>query len=71
MNKKQSYHQLIKLDCVEHKTYDGKGRPKKDAPVKSIVWQVSAEITEKQEVINDAIEQKSSSSLPATPLKTT
>ena len=59
LNKNQKYHKLTKLDCLEHKTYEGKGRPKKDAPVKSIVWQAVAEITEKQEVIQYAVEQKS------------
>ena len=59
LNKQQTYHNLTQVDCLEHKTYEGKGRPKKDASVKGILWQVCAEIEQKQEVIQNAIEQKS------------
>ncbi len=59
LSKQQKYHQLTEFDCIAHKVYEGKGRPKKDAPVKNITWQVSAEIKQKNEVIQDAIEQKS------------
>jgi transposase len=42
-----------------HKVYEGKGRPKKDASVKQIVWQTSAKVEQKYEAIQHAIEQKS------------
>ncbi len=44
LSKRQKYHQLTKLDCIAHKVYEGKGRPKKDAPVKQIVWQTNAKV---------------------------
>ena len=59
LSKRQKYHQLTTLDCIAHKVYEGKGRPKKDAPVKQVVWQTSAEIEQKDEAIQHAIEQKS------------
>ncbi len=59
LSKRQKYHQLTKLDCIAHKVYEGKGRPKKDAPVKQIVWQTSAKVEQKDEAIQHAIEQKS------------
>ena len=59
LSKRQKYHQLTGLDCIAHKVYEGKGRPKKDAPVKQIVWQTRAIVEQKNEAIQDAIEQKS------------
>ena len=47
LSKRQKYHQLTKLDCIAHKVYEGKGRPKKDAPVKQIMWQTSAKVEHK------------------------
>jgi phosphopantetheinyl transferase (holo-ACP synthase) len=31
LSKRQKYHQLTTLDCIAHKVYEGKGRPKKGA----------------------------------------
>jgi transposase len=59
LSKQQKYHQLTDLACIAHKVYEGKGRPKKGASVKSIVWQTSAKVEQKDEVIQHAIEQKS------------
>lgn len=42
-----------------HRVYEGKGRPKKDAPVKQIVWQTSAAVELNNNAIQHAIEQKS------------
>ncbi len=58
LSKRQKYHQLTTLDCIAHKVYEGKGRPKKDAPVKQVVWQTSAKVEQKGEAIQHAIEQK-------------
>jgi hypothetical protein len=58
LNKRQKYYQLSELDCIAHKLYEGKGRPKKDALVKQIVWQTSAAIELNNEAIQHAIEQK-------------
>ncbi|RJY01617.1 IS1634 family transposase, partial [Parashewanella spongiae] len=59
ITKKMKYHQLAGKNVIEHKIYEGKGRPKKDAPVKRIEWQITAEIAENEDKINDAVEQKS------------
>ena len=59
LSKRQKYHQLTELDCIAHKVYEGKGRPKKDTPVKQIVWQTHAKVEQKDEAIQHAIEQKS------------
>tara|TARA_R110002167_G_scaffold91458_1_gene245997 strand:+ start:37308 stop:37892 length:585 start_codon:yes stop_codon:yes gene_type:complete len=59
LSKRQKYHQLTTLDCIAHKVYEGKGRPKKDAHVKQIVWQTSAKVEQKEEAIQHAIDQKS------------
>jgi transposase len=59
LSKRQKYHQLTELDCIAHKVYEGKGRPKKDAPVKQIVWQTSASVEQNDEKIQHATEQKS------------
>lgn len=32
------HHQIATQQFIEHKVYEGKGRPKKDVPVKSIEW---------------------------------
>jgi transposase len=47
LSKRQKYHQLTTLDCIAHKVYEGKGRPKKDALVKQIMWQTSAKVEHK------------------------
>ncbi len=59
ITKKMKYHQLAGKNVIEQKIYEGKGRPKKDAPVKRIEWQITAEIAENEDKINDAVEQKS------------
>lgn len=38
--KSQKYHSVSTAQCIGHKQFEGKGRPKKDAPVKSIQWQI-------------------------------
>ena len=53
------YHQISAQKFVEHKVYEGKGRPKKDAPVKCIQWQITAELLENEEAIKQVVEQKS------------
>jgi len=59
LTKKMKYHQISAQTLVEHKIYEGKGRPKKDAPVKRIEWQITAELRENEAVIKEAVEQKS------------
>jgi transposase len=59
LSKRQKYHQLTTLDCIAHKVYEGKSSPKKDAPAKQIVWQMSAKVEQKNETIQHALEQKS------------
>ncbi|RLV57637.1 IS1634 family transposase, partial [Parashewanella curva] len=59
ITKKMKYHQLAEKSVIEHKVYEGKGRPKKDAPVKRIEWQITAEIIESADKINDVVKQKS------------
>lgn len=57
--KKMKHHQIAIQQFIEHKVYEGKGRPKKDAPVKSIEWQITAEIEENETAIKKIVEQKS------------
>ena len=57
--KQMKYHQIATQKFIEHKIYEGKGRPKKDAAVKSIEWQIIAEIEENEAVIKHRVEQKS------------
>ncbi len=59
VSKKLKYHQISTTQHVAHKVYEGKGRPKKNAKVKRIEWQVNAEIEENQTAITQAVEQKS------------
>jgi len=59
LTKNMKYHQLSEQKFVEHKVYEGKGRPKKDAPVKGIEWQISAELIENEVAIKQVVEQKS------------
>ena len=59
LNKRQKYHQLTELNCIAHKLYEGKGRPKKDTPVKQIIWQTNAVVERDDDAIQHAIEQKS------------
>jgi hypothetical protein len=49
LSKRQKYHQLTTLDCIAHNLYEVKYRPKKEAPVKQIVWQTSAKVEQKDE----------------------
>ncbi|MBB1387795.1 transposase, partial [Pseudoalteromonas sp. SG45-5] len=46
--KKMKHHQIATQQFIKHKVYEGKGRPKKDAPVKNIEWQITAEIEENE-----------------------
>lgn len=59
LTKNIKYHQIAEQKFVEHKVYEGKGRPKKDAPVKCIEWQISAELIENEAAIKQVVEQKS------------
>jgi transposase len=59
VSKKLKYHQISTTQYIKHKVYEGKDRPKKDAEVKRIEWQVIAEIEENQTAITQAVEQKS------------
>ncbi|WP_435274932.1 IS1634 family transposase [Psychrobium sp. nBUS_13] len=59
IDKKLKYHRLTNIECTAHKVYEGKGRPKKDAKVKSLEWQITAASEDKAEAIKYAIEQKS------------
>jgi hypothetical protein len=52
LRKRQKYHQLTTLDCIAHKVYEGKCHPKKDAPVKQMVWQTSAKVSSKTKQFN-------------------
>jgi len=56
LTKKMKYHQITAQQYIEHKVYDGKGRPKKDTPVKCIEWQISVEV---EAAIKHVVEQKS------------
>ncbi|MBE0357738.1 IS1634 family transposase [Pseudoalteromonas aliena] len=57
--KKMKHHQIATQQFIKHKVYEGKGRPKKDAPVKNIEWQITAEIEENETAIKQIVEQKS------------
>ena len=57
--KKMKHHQIATPQFIKHKVYEGKGRPKKDAPVKNIEWQITAEIEENETAIKQIVEQKS------------
>lgn len=59
LTKKMKYHQIAEQQLVEYKVYEGKGRPKKDAPVKCIEWQITADVIENETAIKQVIEQKS------------
>ena len=59
LSKRQKYHQLSELDCIAHKVYEGRGRPKKNTPIKQIVWQASVVVLQNNKAIQHATEQKS------------
>lgn len=59
LTKNIKYHQIAEQKFVEHKVYEGKGRPKKDASVKCIEWQITAELIENEAAIKQVVEQKS------------
>jgi transposase len=59
LTKNIKYHQIAEQKFVEHKVYEGKGRPKKSAPVKSIEWQITEELIENEAAIKQVVEQKS------------
>ena len=59
LDKKQKFHRIVKPVCTAYPQYEGKGRPKPNAPIKSFEWQVIGDIEINQAVINEAIEQKS------------
>jgi transposase len=45
------YHQVDTLEVIAHKRYAGKGRPTSSRPLKSIEWQIHAQVRPDQEVI--------------------
>lgn len=54
--KKLKYNKLKSMEIKEHNKYGTKGKPKKDTPVKEILYQMTAEIeteSEKMKVLND------------------
>lgn len=57
--KKQKYHHLTHTESIAHNQYEGKGRPKKNAPVKSVNWQVLGNISVNEAAKAKRIEQKS------------
>jgi transposase len=57
--KSAKYHHVNNITCVEHKVYEGKGRPKKGAEVKTIEWQITAGIEDDVMAIKYVTEQKS------------
>ncbi len=59
LDKKQKYHQLRVSDCISHRQYEGKGRPKKNAPVQSIQWQLIGKVEEDKAAKQKYLEQKS------------
>jgi len=59
LSKKQKYHRLEIEDCIEHKQYEGKGRPKKDAQVKSTQWQMIGKAIVDEAAKQQYVEQKS------------
>ena len=59
LSKKQKYHRLEIEDCIEHKQYEGKGRPKKDAQVKSTQWQMIGKAIADDAAKQQYVEQKS------------
>jgi len=57
--KKQKFHTIIKPVYKSKAVHKGKGRPKANAVVDTLQWQVSAEFELKQDSVDFAIEQKS------------
>jgi transposase len=44
LRKSWRYHQVATTDLIEHKCYAGKGRPTPSSPVKSMAWQIQAQV---------------------------
>lgn len=59
VSKRLKYHQINDTQHIEHKVFEGKGRPKKGAEVKHIEWQIKIEIADNVSAIKQAVEQKS------------
>ncbi|WAJ69367.1 IS1634 family transposase [Catenovulum adriaticum] len=59
LDKKQKYHSLSIAECNAHNQYEGKGRPKKDAVVQSVQWQLIGQVTEDKAAQQNYVEQKS------------
>lgn len=57
--KKLKYNKLKSIEIKEHNKYATKGKPKKDAEVKEILYQLTAEIESDSEKLNILNEQKS------------
>ena len=45
------YHQVATTELIEHKRYAGKGRPSAKTPIKSIAWQMHAQVRPDAEAI--------------------
>jgi transposase len=45
------YHQVSRTELIDHKRYAGKGRPNANTPIKSIDWQIQAEVRPDAEAI--------------------
>ncbi len=59
LEKKLKFHSLSNISYVEHKQYEGVGRPKKTAKVKAKLWQVTAKYQRDEAMILHKIKQKS------------
>jgi transposase len=45
------YHQVATTELIEHKRYAGKGRPSAKTPIKTIAWQIRAQVCPNAEAI--------------------
>jgi transposase len=52
------YHQLATSRVIDHKRYAGKGRPTSTSPLKTIEWQIYAQVRPAQEVIEAHKQQR-------------
>lgn len=57
--KKLKYNKLKSIEMTRHNKYATKGKPKKDAPVKEVLYQLTAEIESDSEKLSILNEQKS------------
>jgi transposase len=59
INKKLKYHCVTDITLTEHKVYEGKGRPKKNAEVKRLEWQINGAYEDVLDAVEYAVDQKS------------